>query len=78
MCPASQDPIQDGDSLRNMVQVSDTGSCDPLVVVEKIEARLEVGSKANGTCLQCQSNYCKKKLNNKAYASKIHILVQVI
>ena len=36
--------------------MSDNGSCEPLVIV-KIEARLEVGSKANGTCVQCQSNY---------------------
>jgi hypothetical protein len=32
-----------------MVQVSDTSSSEPLVVIVKIEARLEVGSKANGT-----------------------------
>jgi len=49
------------DSLRRMVQVSDNGSCEPLVVIVKIEARLAVGSKANGTCLQCQSNYCDLK-----------------
>ena len=49
------------DSLRNMVQVSDKGSCEPLVVIVKIEAKLEVGSEANGTCLQCQSKYCDLK-----------------
>jgi hypothetical protein len=48
-------------SLRNMVQVSDKGSCEPLVVIVRIEAKLEVGLKANGTCLQCQSNYCNLK-----------------
>jgi hypothetical protein len=65
------------DSLRNMVQVSDKGSCEPLVVIVRIEAKLEVCSKANGTCLQCQSNYCDLK-KNKPYVSKIHILVHVI
>jgi len=59
-----------------MAQVSDKGSCEPLVVIVKIEARLEVGSKANGTCLKCQSNYCDLK-TNKVYVSKIHILVYV-
>ena len=36
-------------------QVSDKGSCEPLVVIHVviIEARLEVGIKTNGTCLQC-------------------------
>jgi hypothetical protein len=66
--------------------VSDKVSCKSLIVIVNIEARLEVGSKANGTCLQCQSNYCdvyKKKLKkvkgkNKVYVSKIHILVHVI
>ena len=48
-----------------MVQVTDKGASESLVVTVKIEARLEVGSKANGTCL-------------KAYVSKIHILVHVI
>jgi hypothetical protein len=48
-----------------MVQVSNKGSCEPLVAIVKIEARLEIGSKANGTCLQCQSNYCD--LKKKAY-----------
>jgi hypothetical protein len=61
------------DSLRNMVQVSDNSSCEALVVMVKIE----VGSKANGTCLQCQSNYCDLD-KNKAYVSKIHMLVHVI
>ena len=37
-----------------MVQVTDKGASESLVVTVKIEARLEVGSKANGTCLQCQ------------------------
>ena len=34
------------------------GTCEPLLVIVIIEAILEVGSKANRTCLQCQSNYC--------------------
>ena len=65
--------------------MSDKGSCEPLIVIVNIEARLEVGSKANGTCLQCQSNYCdfyikKKKVKekNKVYVSEILILVHVI
>jgi hypothetical protein len=56
-----------------MVQVSDNSSCEALVVMVKIE----VGSNANGTCLQCQSNYCDLD-KNKAYVSKIHMLVHVI
>ena len=32
-----------------MVQVSDKGSSEPLVVIVKIEAILEVGTKPNGT-----------------------------
>ena len=28
-----------------------------LVVIVKFEARLEVGSKANGTCLHCKVNF---------------------
>jgi hypothetical protein len=31
------------DSLRNMIQVSDTGSFEPFVVIVKIEARLGEG-----------------------------------
>ena len=54
------------------------GYCEPLLVIVNVEAILEVGSKANGTCLQCQSNYCDLKNNNKAYVNKIHILVHVI
>ena len=42
-------------------QLSDKGSCEPLVVIVIIEARFEVGTKANGTYLQCQSNYCDLK-----------------
>jgi hypothetical protein len=57
--------------------VSNKGSCEPLVAIVKIEARLEVGSKANGTCLQCQSNYCDLKKKG-LYVSRIHILVHVI
>jgi hypothetical protein len=53
-----------------MVQVSDNSSCEALVVMVKIE----VGSNANGTCLQCQSNYCDLD-KNKAYVSKLHMLV---
>jgi hypothetical protein len=34
-----------------MVQVSDTGSIEPFVVIVKIAARLGVGSKANGACM---------------------------
>jgi hypothetical protein len=34
-----------------MVEVSDTGSFEPFVVIVKIEARLGVGSKANGACM---------------------------
>jgi hypothetical protein len=30
-----------------MVQMSDKGACEPLIVIVNIEARLEVGSKAN-------------------------------
>jgi hypothetical protein len=60
-----------------MVQVSDTSSSEPLVVIVKIEASLLVCSKANGTCLQCQSNYYDFFVN-KANVSKIHILVHVI
>ena len=44
-----------------MVEMSDKDSCEPLVVIVRIEAKLEVGLKANGTCLQCQSNYCNLK-----------------
>jgi hypothetical protein len=33
------------DSPRNMVQVSHNSSCEPLVVIVKIEARLEVGQR---------------------------------
>ena len=40
-----------------MVRVNDKGSCELLVVIVKIETRLEVDTKANGACLQCQSNY---------------------
>ena len=60
-----------------MVKVSDKDSCEPLVVIVKCETRLEVGLKASGTCLQCQSNHCDLK-KIKAYVSKIHILVHVI
>ena len=44
-----------------MVQVRDKGSREPLgvtVKIVKIEARLEVGSKANGACLHCEANFC--------------------
>ena len=40
-----------------MVRVNDKGSCELLVVIVKIEARLEMDTYANGACLQCQSNY---------------------
>jgi hypothetical protein len=49
------------DSLGIIVQVCDKGFSEPLVVMVNLEARLEVRSKANGTCLQCQSNYCDLK-----------------
>jgi hypothetical protein len=51
-----------------MVEMSDKDSCEPLVVIVKGETRLEVGLKASGTCLQCQSNHCDLK-KNKAYVS---------
>ena len=60
-----------------MVKVSDKDSCEPLVVIVKGETRLEVGLKASGISLQCQSNHCDLK-KNKAYVSKIHILVHAI
>jgi hypothetical protein len=51
-----------------MVEMSDKDSCEPLVVIVKGETRFEVGLKASGTCLQCQSNHCDLK-KNKAYVS---------
>jgi hypothetical protein len=56
--------------------VCDQVFSEPLVVMIKLETRLEVHSKANGTCLQCQSNYCDLEKDN-AYTSKMHILVHV-
>jgi hypothetical protein len=47
-----------------------------LVVIVKFEARLEVGSKANGTCLHCQVNFCD--LKKIRLVSKIHTLVHNI
>jgi hypothetical protein len=60
-----------------MVKVSDKDSCEPLVVIVKGESGLEEGLKASGTSLRCQPNHCDLK-KNKAYVSKIHILVHVI
>ena len=58
-----------------MVQVSDKGSCKPLIVIVNIEARLEVGSKANGTCLQCQSNYCDFYKKKKGKIKKMRFML---
>ena len=60
-----------------MVKVSHNDYCEPLVVIVKGETGLEVGLEASGTSLRCQSNHCDLK-KNKAYVSKIHILVHVI
>ena len=57
--------------------MNDKGSCELLVLIVKIETRLEVDTKVNGACLQCQSNYYDLFVN-KANVSKIHILVYVI
>jgi hypothetical protein len=50
--PDLPDTILKGDHPRTRVTkfVSDNRSCEPLVLIVKIEARLEVGLNANGTC----------------------------
>ena len=52
-----------------MVQVSDKDFCEPIVVMVKFEARLEVSTKANGACLQVSVELLWLK-KNKAYISK--------